>query len=582
VVRERAPAALRSAASFVANLDLERLERRESPSGRTLVLALGHPASSASPRRYIWSAGDRLVLFDGLPLLDDGELVLDAERLGRSWNGGLPIDGAGIALRADLERERVELVTPPLGLVQVFACEAPGGGRLLSNSALALRLLAGLEEPDPLGLSSLLALGWTVGDRTLTAGITAVPGGSHVTLAAGRMEVERQSAPAQLAEAEGPAPAELAERLVESARGLAAFGGVVRCPLTAGRDSRLCLALLRAAGVDADCYTGVSTGEIDVTVASDLAASFGLRHSVERHDDLWRADGEALARRFVFQNDGLSSFEQIADHAPQLEPVRSLGVKVSGLGGEIARAGVAPIMGPAAAAWPFAALPRLQRRMLALKAHAPAGVVRPAAVARTRRHLREFVDTRVAEGWPPEAVGQTFYAFERVSRWAATGVRRTAATADLFSPFFSRHFLTAALSQPGRDWVAERLHHRLMGELEPALRDAPYSDPWPPQRRGMEAPFALAGSARAVASGVGAMVAGERGIRPDTEGSLAGHWAARTGAVHAKVVRRARGSALEDYIELGELERELSEGAPADNATLRALSAVWWFAGLEA
>jgi asparagine synthase (glutamine-hydrolysing) len=580
-VRGRAGAALRSAASFVAGLDLERIERHESPSGRTLVLALGHPPSAVVPRRYLWATGRELVLFDGLPLTDDGELVLDAERLGQGWNGGPRIDGAGVALRADLERERVELVTPPLGLVQVFACEAPGGGRLLSNSALALRLLAGLEEPDPLGVSSLLALGWTVGDRTLTAGIAAVPGGSRVTLADGRMHVEPRLAPAQLAEAEGAAPAELVERLVESARGLAALGGAVRCPLTAGRDSRLCLALLRAAGVDADCYTGVSTGEIDVRVASDLAASFDLRHSVELHEDLWEADGEALARGFVFQNDGLSSFEQIADHPQQLAPAGTLGVKVSGLGGEIARAGAAPIMGPAAAAWPFALLPRLQRRMLALKAHAPAGVVRPAAVARTKRHLREFVDERVAEGWPPEAVGQTFYAFERVTRWAATGVRRTAATADLFSPFFSRHFLAAALSQPGRDWVAERLHHRLMGELEPALRDAPYSEPWPPQRRGMEAPFALAGSARAVASGVGALVAGGRGLRPDTEGSLAGHWAARTGAVHAEVVRRARGSALEDYIDLDTLERELSAGAPADNATLRALTAVWWFAGLD-
>ena len=388
--------------------------------------------------------------------------------------------------------------------------------------------------------------------------------------------------PATLASRNGGAPDArvLAEQLVESARGLSVLGRV-ECPLTAGRDSRLCLAVLRAAGVEASYYTLTSTGGADVQVASDIAAAWGLPHSVDASDALWRADAHDLARGFVFQNDGLTTFEQIADHPSQLLAVDALGAKVSGIGGEMARAGVAPIMGPAAATHPLSDLHRLQRRLLALKAHAPRGAVRPEAVARTRTYLRAFVDARQEEGWPPSATGQTFYAFERMGRWGATGVRRTAATADLFSPFFSGAFLTAACSQTGGDWVLERLHHRLMSELEPALRDAPYADPWPPQRPRLAGTYAAAGSVRAVTDRLRELRPGGAGLRPDTVGTTACDWVARHGPMHLEVVERAAGTSIEEYIDLAALRRLLSDGQGPDTSALRALSAVWWFHGLD-
>jgi asparagine synthase (glutamine-hydrolysing) len=564
-VRERAPQALRRAAGFVAGLDLDSLERHESPTGRTLVLAVGHPASVASPRRYV-SVGDEVILFDGLPMLPDGSLVLDAEHL-RAHDAPL-IEGAGAALRADLARDSVEVVTSPLALLPVFRCDAPSGGQLVSNSVLTLRLLAGLDEPDEMGVSSLLALGWTVGDHTLTEGIRALPGGSRTMLSAEGTRIDQRNGWVAHLGGEHD-PGELAEVLVERTRGLAALGDVVECPLTGGRDSRLCLALLRAAGLSVPCYTGVSTGEIDVQVASDLALFWNLPHRLDRHEGLATADATELARSFVFQNDGLSSFEQVADQPDQLEPVPSLGVKVSGLGGEIARAGFAPIMGPAAAARPFSDITALQRRLLSLKARATNGVVRPEAVTRTREYLRAFVDARRAEGWPAHTAGQAFYAFERVGRWAATGVRRTAPTADIFSPFFSTPFLTAALANSGAGWITERLHYQLMTELDPGLRDAPYVDPWPAQRPRLAGVHATAASARAVVERL-------RGRDLDGTNDLAADWVARSADVHLDVVRRARGSSLEQLIDVSALERELSGGLPPDSSTLRALSAIWW------
>jgi hypothetical protein len=568
-VRERAPFALRGAAGYVTGLDLDGLQAHESPSGRTLVVAVGHPESVAAPRRYLSvRPGGELRLFDGLPALADGSLVLDPGEL--RWSDLRLIEGPGAVLRADLPRDNVEVITAPLGLLPVFRCDAPSGGVLLSNSVLALRLLLGLDEPDPVGVSSLLALGWTVGDRTLTEGIRALPGGSRVVVSDAGVKVE-QRPPRR----DGLlTPSQLAELLVERTRRLSRFGDSVECALTGGRDSRLCLALLRAAGVDAPCYTGVSTGEIDVRVASELATAFGLPHRLEHHESLFTEDAGDLARRFVFQNDGLSTFEQVADQAGQLATPATLGVKVSGLGGEIARAGFAPIMGPAAAARPFADMTVLQRRFLSMKARATKGVVRTEAVSRTRDYLRAFVNARRAEGWPAHATGQAFYAFERIGRWAATGVRRTAPTADIFSPFFSTPFLSAALAHSGPRWITEQLHYRLMTELDPKLRDAPYVDPWPAQRLRLAGVYATAASARAVAERL-------RGRDLDGTKDLAAEWVARTTDVHMEVVSRARDTSIEELIDVRALERELSGGAPPDSSTLRALSAIWWLYGLE-
>ena len=573
-VRERAPYALRGAAGYVEGLDPSGLELYESRTGRTLVLAIGHAESVAGPRRYVVERPGREVrLFDGLPTLADGTLVLDPGDL--RWNDLRRLEGPGAALRAQLDDDTLEVVTSPLGLLPVFRCEAPSGGLLISNSVLALRLLAGLEEPDPVGVSSLLALGWTVGDRTLTEGIRALPGGSRLSVSDRGIQVDQRVGPASLAEHEdAPDPVALAELLVERTRELRSLDVPVECPLTAGRDSRLCLALLRAARVPATCYTGVSTGDIDVRVASDLARLWNLPHRLERHEGLFTEDAGHLARQFVFQNDGLSSFEQVADQAGQLDTPRELGVKVSGLGGELARAGFAPIMGPAATARPFADMPSLQRRFLSMKARASRGVVRVEAVRTTRNYLRAFVDARRAEGWPAHATGQAFYAFERIGRWAATGVRRTAPTADIFSPFFSTPFLSAALAHSGPKWITEQLHYNLMTELDPGLRDAPYADPWPSQRQKLAGVYATAASAKAVAERL-------RGRDLDGTNDIAADWVAKNADVHLDVVGRARDTSIEELIDVHALERELSGGTPPDSSTLRALSAIWWLYGLE-
>jgi hypothetical protein len=62
---------------------------------------------------------------------------------------------------------------------------------------------------------------------------------------------------------------------------------------------------------------------------------------------------------------------------------------------------------------------------------------------------------------------------------------------------------------------------------------------------------------------------------------VAAEWAARSASVHLEAVGRARGSDIEELVDLAALERELSGGGRPGSATLRALTAIWWLYGLD-
>ncbi len=125
-----------------------------------------------------------------------------------------------------------------------------------------------------------------------------------------------------------------------------AVGGVapVRCALTAGRDTRVLLALLQNAGREGDAqfYTGGAPGSADLEVGAELAERLGLGHTIESPSMEGRDWGLA-AERFVAQNDGLASLLQLPDYIELTAPPERLGVTLWGVGGEIGRAGTGPI-----------------------------------------------------------------------------------------------------------------------------------------------------------------------------------------------------------------------------------------------
>jgi asparagine synthase (glutamine-hydrolysing) len=562
-------------ARVVPNLDEDTIETRASSSTDTAVATVTHARSTLGPRRYLAEHGSETWFFDGLPVLMDGSLICDAEQL----RGVSELDGAGVGVHVDHSRDRVEVITASLGLAPVYVASPAGGGKVLSNSVAALRWLLGLNEPDPLGLSSFLSLGWPASDRTLNAGIDALPGGSRITITRNGLDIDERFGPATLlatrSRSDIPDSKALAELFIAATGGLSAFEDV-QCALTGGRDSRLLLALLRATGVEATYYTAGVPGEPDVDIAVAIARRLGLSHEVIPARSFTSADAERFTNEFIVQNDGLRSLEQVGDQFGEDAGIVSLGVKVSGVGGGIPRTGTTPLDALAANVRPLADIGAFQRRVLALKIDTSENLATPRAVALTREHLDAFFAARRAEGWRTASSTESFFLFERVERWGATSVRQAAPTADVFSPFFSRAFVEASHAGPSVRRLTESLHYELMTALDVELRDWPYQIPWPRQSARFAGVRSIAFAGRVLRKRI-VHSDSSPGVGRPQAGRVARDWVADTAAIHLPVVERAMGSPLEELIHLDGLHRALQAGSRLGTGGLRALTAVWWF-----
>ena len=458
---ERVVGALRGAAAAFPELDERTLERGASADGRLAFAAIAHPPERTAPRTYVARRGDRVVLYDGLPLP-----VYDAGELLDRWDE-LELEGVFSAVRIDLAAAAAEPRLDVFGMAKLFRA-THGDGFVLSNSVEAVRLLTGATELDPVGVSSMLGFGWTAGGRTLLRDIELVEG--PVTP---RSVVPRRTASALTAR-------DVAESLTGLARVTAAIEPLT-CGLTAGRDTRVVLALALAAGLDVDYYTSGHATDVDVVIARDLAETFGLRHELVTPQV--PADWAAATSAFSAQTDGLASFWIVADWVEHQGLEGPVGLKLWGPGGEIGRAGNIGLAIPFGATTPgLRSSVEVQRRILHRKVASFDGLFTREAVATTRDYLDRFIADRLDEGWRPREVSEAYYGFERVRYWASAGVRRASVATDLWSPFVSRPFITYCLSLTPQERTVEAPHWRILGALDARLRDHRFEYPWRPQR----------------------------------------------------------------------------------------------------
>ncbi len=235
--------------------------------------------------------------------------------------------------------EGVVMVADSMGFRPLYLGSSAQGRHAMSTSALLAGRACGAGfDQTAVAVQSLL--GWQLGQRTLSEGVLKLEPGAFARLSPEGIEIERR-------EAEDESPIALADAVRDAAASLRESLEAVLddhpdavLQLTGGQDSRLLLSAIPAArrrGLRA--MTLDVPGGGDVAVASQIAQRYGLDHEVRGLADLdavspaeaWErccaaailldgtADPVALAAIRVAEQ----GFEQ--------------GVRISGLGGEVAR-----------------------------------------------------------------------------------------------------------------------------------------------------------------------------------------------------------------------------------------------------
>lgn len=590
--------AVRRVATTHDTLDTTTMCQGCSPSGDVRFAAISHAPAVAAPRRYRARRNDVVVLFDGLPVEERGRFPAhDAEVLLDRWQELEDcLEGVFSAVRIDLRADSVECLLGVLGMAPAFVARQ-GRGWIVSNSVAVIRSMTGLGSPDPLGVSSLLSMGWPAGGRTLIEGITRLPGGCKHTLTPRGWRERPLLTPAMVAPRfnarEVGGIDQLADRLRVTTTAAANSVDPVWCPLTAGRDSRVILALLRSGGAGSVRYytSGVQT-DIDVRVARALAAKLDLPYelvtpTVPERSDEWTA----LTRRFVSQTDGMANLFGISDHIDHHGAVERLGINFAGPGGEIARTACVGLLVPFVAnTLGLRSSSRAQRMVMRAKVGRAEGVVTPSAIDTARAHVENFADIREAEGWRPREILEAYYAFERVRYWAATGVQRLAHATDVFSPFVSRAFIGYAFSLSPEERYIEASHYKLLAVLAPALRDFPFDVPWmgqQPLRASLQAPADIV---RAAVTRIAGNLARPRRRRTvlatSVDGSamsFAQRWFEAGLATHRDICLSAAQSPLWTFVDRRRLESAFvappHERTQAMEVLCAVVTAFWYFHG---
>lgn len=436
------------------------------------------------------------------------------------------------AVRGD--ERGVTMVADSMGFRQLFhSTPNAAGPAVLSTSAL----LAGwsrADELDPTAIAVQSRLGWQLGQRTLFRGVDKLAPGAIAHLAADSVRVRATAQPEEprlsLDEAVSRAAALLRASLEEL---LDDYPEAV-LQLTGGQDSRILLSAIPAArrhGLRA-MTLGVPRGG-DVIVARQIAERYGLRHEVHGLaglDGIVAAEAWERVQESAMRLDGMA--DPIALAALTVaESSFDQGVRISGLGGEIARGFyyVGTVRDRAftrkdseqLASW----------RMFVNEAVEP-GLLDPEFSA----WARQVADDEVADALStagPEWFRATdeLYLRHRMQRWAGVTDTAVGAQRTVINPMLSAEFLRLALSLAPADKAHSRFLARLQMELDPELgrlplegRSAPISAAYPSASRSL---IGAMGAGRRLARKAAQRL--HRGNRPPAGGAiLAGkvveHW----------------------------------------------------------
>jgi asparagine synthase (glutamine-hydrolysing) len=424
-------------------------------------------------------AATGICFYDGCLVEPSGRFnAMNAQELSTHWNEiGSRVEGQFSAVRADVEAPFLEVRTDFLGMGQVYYWTA-GGRWLLSNSVELIARTIGSADLDPLGVSLMLSLGWLPGDRTLHNSVRVLPSAAHWRWeGAGDEPVKVCDYPAtrfwdlprssRFGRSEA---AQLEATLVGICAQLWKQKGVLECPITGGRDSRVLVGLMMRGGGPTEYYSDAFAGnEEDIHIGQEIAKTLGLPYQVVVKDmqDL-QPQWSSAVERLVRQNDGMVSLWQVADVLWGPRAVGSSSTRLWGIGGEIGRGNYDnPI-------WHYGLkTARFAKWFLARKVN-QSELVTADSIDEATKFIDQWVDQKLDEGAPVEDIPDLFYAQERVRRWAGSNARKVRPWVDLFSPFCTRPFVNAAFALSPSVRFSEPIHYQLL-RLHPELHRIPFA-----------------------------------------------------------------------------------------------------------
>jgi hypothetical protein len=335
-------------------------------------------------------------------------------------------EGNYSALVLDRDTRSIWLAGTLLGHRSLFHHAAPG---LLVVSPHDLTMIGTGRVPvtfDPITLASMAACDWSLGGRSLAAGIARCHPLEALRWRDGALT--RHPLPHPL-EAERIDPRDrvgLRQQVDRVAAGMMDFverqvrgQARVPCSLTAGMDSRAVFAALCGARGGAAIDTVTTGGErsLDVTVARRLARAAGATHERQEPEPPTADDFMGSTRLRAFFCSGDTNAKRAMSKLPRLRP--GITWKAGGTGGEIYRGffyqyfgvtGVAPKGTPELAerllTWRFRRLGRLP-------------FADPSSGAGVRERLLDALAIAERCSRDPYDMADLLYLFERYGRWGA-------------------------------------------------------------------------------------------------------------------------------------------------------------------
>ncbi|HSZ42961.1 MAG TPA: asparagine synthase-related protein [Trebonia sp.] len=346
----------------------------------------------------------------------------------------------------------------------VYVAEIPGAVVLSDRAMWAAAVADRMGEHDPDHACALLNTGFPLGTSTPFKGVSALPPAASAHLLSGQLTVVRGDLNSSGLSREATA-ADVASALVAAVAPLAEAGEPVELSLTGGKDSRLIVAALVAAGVPVHAKTHGFPAHPDVTVAAEVARRLGIEHRVlTPTEPSQRTDVAARLRAAVLVADGmLSAFENVGRPDPSAAPALTAG----GHGGELLRGGYAEVAAGRRAARLRAA--EVLRRLTTKHA----GLLRRGTAAAYLAGLTPWTGTAISRG--PLAMLDDFYLVNRAGRWSAAARQAYLIRERLVQPLFDEHVVRAARAIPLGLRTDGTLSRTVLTELSPVLADLPYA-----------------------------------------------------------------------------------------------------------